>query len=120
MGNGLIDGTLLGGVGIAVVFATLAILMVVILLMGRFFPEKGGEPVPAAEAVESTVAGEGEGEGLSQGEVVAAIALALSLAESESGRLVQRQPAPRRQPSHWVTYGRQQLMNSRGRKRQQW
>lgn len=118
MGNGLIDGTLLGGVGIAVVFATLAILMVVILLMGRFFPEKGGEPVPAAEAVESTVAGEGEGP--SQGEVVAAIALALSLAESESGRLVQRQAAPRRQPSHWATYGRQQLMNSRGRKRQQW
>jgi sodium pump decarboxylase gamma subunit len=118
MGNGLIDGTLVAVVGVVVVFATLIILMAVILLMGRFFREKGGEPVPVAEGAESIVSAEGEDS--SRGEVAAVIALALSLAKSDSGRSMQRKATPRRQPSHWATSGRQQLMNSRGRKRQQW
>ena len=118
MGNVLVDGTLVAGVGVVVVFATLAILMVVILLMGRLFPEKGRGPVPAVEAMESTVSVEGEGP--PEGEVIAAIAMALSLAESESGRPVRKEAAPPRQSSRWATYGRQQLMSSRGRKRKQW
>lgn len=119
MDSGLTDGAVLAGVGVTVVFATLVILMAVILLMGRVFREKGQGPVPAAEVTESVVSEEGEGP--SEGGVVAAIALALSLAQSESGWPGPRIGAPpARQTNLWAAYGRQQIMDSRGRKRQQW
>jgi len=117
MSSGLIDGTVLAGVGVTVVFATLVILMIVILLMGRVFPEKVQGPVPTAEGTESVVSQEGEGP--PEGEVVAAIALALSLAQSESGWPGPGKGAPpARQTNLWVAYGRQQIMDSRGRTRQ--
>ena len=119
MGSGLTDGAVLAGVGVAVVFATLIILMGVILLMGRVFPEKVQGPVAAAEGMESVVSEEGEEP--PEGEVVAAIALALSLAQSESGRPGPRIGAPpARQRNLWAAYGRQQIMDSRGRTRQKW
>ena len=119
MDSGLIDGALLAGIGIAVVFTTLAILMAVMWLMGRGFRDKGQEPIPTAGVTEPIVSGEGEDS--SQGEVVAAIALALSLAQPEPGLPVQRKGALReRLPNRWAMYGRQQLMDSRGRTRQQW
>jgi len=119
MSSGLIDGTVLAGVGVTVVFATLVILMIVILLMGRVFPEKVQGPVPTAEGTESVVSQEGEGP--PEGEVVAAIALALSLAQSESGWPGPGKGAPpARQTNLWTAYGRQQIMDSRGRTRQQW
>lgn len=119
MGSGLTDGALLAGVGVAVVFATLIILMGVILLMGRVFPEKVQGPVAAMEGTESVVSEEGEEP--PEGEVVAAIALALSLAQSESGRPGPREGAPpARRTNLWAAYGRQQIMDSRGRTRQKW
>ncbi|MFQ5924727.1 MAG: OadG family protein [Dehalococcoidia bacterium] len=119
MDSGLIDGAVLAGMGVTIVFATLVILMAVILLMGRVFPEKGPGPFPPAEGTESVVSEEGEGP--PEGEVVAAIALALSLAQPESGRLGLRMGAPSaRRTNLWAIYGRQQIMDSRGRARQQW
>lgn len=119
MDSGLMDGTVLAGVGVTVVFATLVILMAVILLMGRVFPEKGPGPDSAAEGTGSVVSQEGEGP--PEGEVVAAIALALSLAQSESGRPGPRMGAPpARRTNLWAIYGRQQIMDSRGRTRKQW
>ncbi|MFQ5827186.1 MAG: OadG family protein [Dehalococcoidia bacterium] len=119
MDSGLIDGAVLAGVGLTVVFATLVILMALILLMGGVFGEKGPGPFPPVEGTESVVSEEGEGP--PEGEVVAAIALALSLAQSESGRPGPRMGAPpARRTNLWAVYGRQQIMDSRGRARQQW
>ncbi len=117
MGSGLIDGAILMGVGIAVVFASLVILMAVITLLGRVFPEKGQVPAPGGKKMESIVSQGGESP--PEGEVVAAIGLALSLAQLESARSVSRGGASRK-PSPWVAYGRQQLMDLRGRTRKQW
>ena len=117
MGSGLIEGAVLLGVGMTVVFATLAILMALSTVLGRAFGEKGQGPVPATEG-ESIPSQEGEG---APEEVVAAIALALSLAQSGPGRLVPGKGAPPAgQPNPWAAYGRQQIMDSRGRTRQQW
>jgi len=119
MDGGLIDGAVLAGLGIAVVFATLAILMAVMLLLGRGFRDKGQESVTTSGVTEPIVSGEREEP--SEDEVVAAIALALSLAQSESGLPVQRKVAPLAGPSNrWATYGRQQLMDSRGRTKRRW
>ena len=119
MDSVLVDGAVLAGVGIAVVFATLTILMVVMLLLGKGFRDKGQETGTTEGVTEPIVSGEREEP--SQDEVVAAIALALSLAQSESGLPVQRKVAPLAGPSkRWATYGRQRLMDSRGRAKRQW
>ena len=118
MDGGLIDGAILGGVGMTVVTITLAILMAVMLLLGRGFRDKVEEPIPTAVEMEPIVSEEGEG--VSE-EVVAAIALALSLAESETPPTAPGKVAPMaRRSSRWATHGRQQIMDSRGRTRKQW
>ncbi|RLC71909.1 MAG: hypothetical protein DRI26_04120 [Chloroflexi bacterium] len=118
MGGELIEGALLAGVGIVVVFITLAILMVVMLLLHKGFRGRGEEPMPTTAGTESIVYEEGEE---SSEEVVAAIALALSLAQSEPAIPVPSEDATRaRRSSRWAIYGRQQIMDSRGRARKQW
>jgi len=119
MGGDLIDGAILTVVGMGVVFAVLAILAQISRLLSRVFGEKGEGPVPTAPGIESIVTEEGKAP--AEGDVVAAIALALSLAQSETGKLVPEEGAPRkREPSPWIAYGRQQLMESRGRTRKKW
>jgi sodium pump decarboxylase gamma subunit len=119
MGSELIDGAILMGTGIAVVFAVLVILIALISLQNRVFPEKGQEPVPTTTGMESIVTEEGEAP--PEADVVAAIALALSLAQSEAGRPRPKEGAPRaHKPNPWTAYGRQQIMDSRGRARKQW
>lgn len=118
MGGGLTDGAVLAGIGIAVVFITLIVLMAVMVLLGRGFRDKGKEPMPTAGGTVSIVSEEGEGP---PDEVVAAIALAWSLAQSEPGHPVPKEAARReRESSRWAASGRQQLMDSRGRMRKRW
>ena len=116
MGGELTDGAVLAGIGIGVVFITLAILMVVMLLLGRGFRDKGQEVMPTAGGTESIVE---ESESSPDEEVVAAIALALSLAQSEL-TLPKEAARREREYSRWAAYGRQQIMDSRRRTRKQW
>ncbi len=98
------QGLIIAAVGMGVVFVTLVILMVVITGFGRLFPvkEEAGEPV--LEEAEDR-----------EKEVVAAISVAMASLMEEAPR--RRPPAVRGgKPSPWRTFGREQLMTSRGRK----
>ena len=117
--TGLADGAILTLVGITVISAPLAILTWLRQVLRRVFAEKDENLVAAVEEVPSIVSQKVEEP--PPGEVVAVIALALSLAQAESSRAAPRKEIPSAAlPSLWAIYGRQQIMNSRGRTRQKW
>ena len=120
--GGIGDGLILLGAGMGVVFAVLAILAWMSGLLNRLFGEKSKEkPAPAAEEPLAVVP-EQVPESPS-GDVVAAIALALSLAQAESGKPASIKVAGVTRMatgSPWAVYGRQQIMDSRGRSKKKW
>ena len=120
--GGISDGLILLAAGMGVVFAVLAILAWMSGLLNRLFGEKA-EKKSAPPAEEPPAAISEKVPESPPGDVVAAIALALSLAQEESGRPASLKVSgvTRIAPgSSWAAYGRQQIMNSRGRSKQKW
>jgi Na+-transporting methylmalonyl-CoA/oxaloacetate decarboxylase gamma subunit len=103
-------------VGVAVVMATLTILMLSIMLITRLAPgKKGSRDTEMAKTTEE--AGDSK-------ESVAAIAVAVALAmeEQEAGKVSQHGESLVSQPvaSRWSAAGRERLMGSRGRAVHKW
>lgn len=110
-------GTLIG-VGMAVVFAALLILMVAIMVVNRLAPER------ARKAEGPTVLGAIEIEEAER-ERAAAIAVALARAMEPGTQGAAQQAAagpavPAGEPGRWAMAGREQLMRSRGKAGRQW
>jgi Na+-transporting methylmalonyl-CoA/oxaloacetate decarboxylase gamma subunit len=110
-------GTLIG-VGMAVVFAALLILMVAIMIVNRLAPER------ARKAQGSTVL-EGIAAEESEREKVAVVAVALSRAMERETECAPQQGAispagSAGEPSRWAQAGREQVMRSRGKAGRQW
>ena len=106
------------GVGMAVVFAALLILMVAIMIVNRLAPERPGK------AEGSTVL-EGIADEESERRRVAALAAALARAMEHGARGApqQRAAGPASSaggPSRWAMAGREQAMRSRGKAGRQW
>ena len=102
----MIDGLILTGVGMGIVFLVLAILMGVISLLGRWPTPREEAEVPPAE---------GAGTWEMEGAVVAAIAVALASTMKVDARRRHTAARPPSQPGHWASSGRRQLMDSRQR-----
>ncbi len=110
-------GTLIG-VGMAVVFAALLILMVAIMIVNRLAPER-------ARKAEGSTLLEGIAAEESEREKVAVMAVALARAmEKETECAPQRRAMSpvggAGEPSRWATAGREQVMRSRGKAGRQW
>lgn len=106
------------GVGMAVVFAALVILMVAIMIMNRLFPDKGKRTESAA-LVEAMVSEE------SERERVAVLAVALAKAMEKEREVIPEQRTMNAvgwsgEPSRWAASGREQAMRSRGKAGRQW
>lgn len=101
-------------VGVAVVMATLTILMLAIMLLTRLFPGKNG-------AIEMPKVMEGDEP---TRESVAAIAVAMALAmekkESDSSGRHTQPVDSGHQVSRWTSAGRERLMRSRRKPGQKW
>jgi len=114
----LIEAVTLIGVGMAVVFAALVILMVSIVIINRLAPKKGkkaGAPV-LLEAIQS--------ENPERGRIAAlAVALAKATQIRKDGVPEQRLMSTAGwtgEPSRWAVSGREQAMLSRGKAGRQW
>lgn len=117
MWDDLTEASILVLVGMAVVFAALAILMVFIMILNRLAPEKAPkvvaeEPLPEVQASEK--------------ERVAVVAVALAKAmergEAMSNRLtgLGGEAVRSTEASRWAVSGREQTMRSRGKAGRQW
>jgi Na+-transporting methylmalonyl-CoA/oxaloacetate decarboxylase gamma subunit len=114
----LIEAATLIGVGMAVVFAALVILMTAIMIINRLAPEKGkkaGGPV-LPEAIESEDSERGR---------IAALAVAVAKAMQREKEIVPEQRTMGTvgwtgEPSRWAVSGREQAMLSRGKAGRQW
>jgi len=112
------EAALLIGVGMAVVFSALLILMVCIMIMNRLFPDKGkkAEGPAVLEAIETERSGR---------ERVAVLAVALAKAMDKEREVILEQRTmnavgPSGEPSRWAVSGREQAMRSRGKAGRQW
>lgn len=118
MSNDIWDAVILIVVGMAVVFAALVILMLALMILNRFFPDKGKkteEPTMAEAIVPEE----------SEREKVAALAVALSMAmvQSETARKKQidlSDRVPLVEACRWAVAGRESAMRSRQRAGRQW
>jgi sodium pump decarboxylase gamma subunit len=112
------EGVLLIVVGMLVVFAGLAILVVAIMIMNRLFPDKGKKAEEPASA-ESMVAEESE-----RGKVAAlAVAVAKAMESGREGIPEQgtiSAVGPSAEASRWAASGREQAMRSRGKAGRLW
>jgi Na+-transporting methylmalonyl-CoA/oxaloacetate decarboxylase gamma subunit len=112
------EAALLVGVGMAVVFAALVILMVAIMILNRLFPDKGkkAEGPGLLEGIESE---KSERERVA----VLAVALARAMEKEMAGNPEQRTMNAvgwSGEPSRWAVSGREQAMRSRGKAGRQW
>lgn len=116
LGERLVEAVTLIGVGMAVVFTALVMLMVSIVIINRLAPKKGkkaGGPV-LLEAIQS--------DGSERGRI-AALAVAVT-------RAMERERTPEQgvmstagwtgEPNRWAVSGREQAMLSRGKAGRQW
>jgi sodium pump decarboxylase gamma subunit len=103
-------------VGVAVVMATLTILMLAIMLMTRLAPGKKG-------STETEMAKTTEEDGASKESVAAiAVAVALAMEEHEPKSIGGHGKSPVSQPtgSRWSAAGKERLMGSRGKAGRKW
>jgi Na+-transporting methylmalonyl-CoA/oxaloacetate decarboxylase gamma subunit len=112
------EAALLVGVGMAVVFAALVILMVAIMILNRLFPDRG-------KKTEGSALLEAVGTGESERERVAVMAVALAKAMEKEGEVIPEQRTMNAvgwagEPSRWAVSGREQAMRSRGKAGRQW
>jgi Na+-transporting methylmalonyl-CoA/oxaloacetate decarboxylase gamma subunit len=112
------EAALLVGVGMAVVFAALVILMVAIMIMNRLFPDKG-------KKTEGPALLESVGTGESERERVAVMAVAVAKTMEKEGEIIPQQRTMNAvgwsgEPSRWAASGREQVMRSRGKAGRQW
>jgi len=119
MGERLGEASTLIGVGMAVVFAALVILMTAIMIINRLAPDKGkkaGGPV-LPEAIESEDSRRGR---------IAALAVAVAKAMQREKEIVPEQRTMGTvgwtggPSSRWAVSGREQAMLSRGKAGRQW
>jgi Na+-transporting methylmalonyl-CoA/oxaloacetate decarboxylase gamma subunit len=112
------EAALLIGVGMAVVFAALLILMVAIMILNKLFPDRG-------KKTEGSALLESVGTGESERERVAVLAVALAKAMEKEGEVIPEQRTMNGvgwvgEPSRWAVSGREQAMRSRGKAGRQW
>jgi Na+-transporting methylmalonyl-CoA/oxaloacetate decarboxylase gamma subunit len=104
MWHDVAEASILVVVGMAVVFAALAILMVAIMILNRLAPEKAQKAVAPVEL---------SGAEASEKQRVAAIAVALALAKEQSGEGETGETARPVEASRWAIAGRERVMRSR-------
>ncbi len=104
MWDDVAEASILVVVGMAVVFAALATLMVAIMTLNRLAPEKAKK---AAAPVEPS------GAEASEKEKVAVIAVALALAKEQSGISGTGETVRPVEASRWAIAGRERVMRSR-------
>ncbi len=111
------EGGALIGVGMAMVFAALLVLMVAIMVVNRLAPER-------ARKAEGPTVLEGLAAEESEKRRVAAMAVALARAMEAASRGRARAAAGVPEwadgPSPWVRAGREEVMRSRGKAGRQW
>ncbi|MDM8000157.1 MAG: OadG family protein [Dehalococcoidia bacterium] len=118
LGEKLAEAAMLIGVGMAVVFGALIILMVAIMIINRLAPERA-KKVETPEVLEEVETGS-----VRRGRI-AAMAVALAKTMEEEERVSSAQPAASPagsagEPSRWAVSGREQAMRSRGKVGRQW
>jgi Na+-transporting methylmalonyl-CoA/oxaloacetate decarboxylase gamma subunit len=118
LGEKLIEAVILIGVGMAVVFAALAILMVAIMIINRLAPDRAqkAEGPVLLEAVQPEDSEKGR---------IAAVAVALAKAMERDQEVIPEQRVMSAtgwagEPSRWAASGREQAMRSRGKAGRQW
>ena len=112
------EAGILIGVGMAVVFAALLILMVAIMIVNRLAPERARK-ADGSTVLEGIAAEESE----RQRVAVVAVALARAMEHGAQGVPQQRAAVPAGaagEPSRWAMAGREQVMRSRGKAGRQW
>jgi Na+-transporting methylmalonyl-CoA/oxaloacetate decarboxylase gamma subunit len=114
----LVEAAILVGVGMAVVFSALAILMVSIMIINRLAPDraKKTEGSVLLEAIQSEDSEKGR---------IAAMAVALAKAMENDRDVIGEQRVMgvvgwAGEPSRWAAAGREQVMRSRGKAGRQW
>jgi Na+-transporting methylmalonyl-CoA/oxaloacetate decarboxylase gamma subunit len=118
LGERLIEAVTLIGVGMAVVFVALVILMMAIMIINRMAPDRGKKAggLVLLEATESEDSDRGR---------IAALAVAVSKAMEREQDVIPEQRMVSAvgwagEPSRWVVSGREQAMRSRGKAGRQW
>lgn len=114
----LAEAATLLGVGMAVVFSALVILMLAIVIINRLAPER------ARKTDAPVVLEEVETGALDRGKI-AVLAVALAKAMEEEQEVTRTQPmvgppGAAGEPSRWAVSGREQVMRSRGKVGRQW
>ncbi len=112
------DAGILIGVGMAVVFVALLVLMVAIMIVNRLAPERARK-AEGLTVLEAVAAEESE----RQRAAVIAVALAADMERAPSGTARPGAAAPAGWaggPSPWLAAGRDQVMQSRGKAGRGW
>ena len=120
MGEKLAEAALLIGVGMAVVFAALVILMVAIMIINRLFPDKGKKTEGPA-LVDGILSEESDREKVA----VLAVALVKAMDMDKEREVIPEQRTVNAvggsgEPSRWAASGREQAMRSRRKAGRQW